>query len=113
MASILDGLRHPIVQAPMGGGPGNPALAAAVGAAGGLGILAAGYKTPEAVRDEIRAVRAAGDAPFGVNVFVPWPDRADAGAVAAYADALRPDADRLGVATGPARFDDDAWEEKL
>ena len=35
-------LRHPIVQAPMAGGPSTPALAAAVSDAGGLGFLAAG-----------------------------------------------------------------------
>ena len=40
----------PVVQAPMAGGPSTPALAAAVSNAGGLGFLAAGYKTPEAVR---------------------------------------------------------------
>ena len=39
---VLDGLEHPIVQAPMGGGPSTPALAAAVSEAGGLGFLAAG-----------------------------------------------------------------------
>jgi len=39
-------LVHPVVQAPMAGGPSTPELAAAVSAAGGLGFLAAGYKTP-------------------------------------------------------------------
>src|SRR3954466_14794956 len=88
MTSILDSLRHPIVQAPMGGGPGTPALAAAVSGAGGLGTLAAGYKTPDAVREEVRAVRAASDAPFAVNLFVPWEDRGDATALARYAEEL-------------------------
>ena len=36
---------YPIVQAPMAGGASNPLLAAAVSNAGGLGFLAAGYKT--------------------------------------------------------------------
>jgi nitronate monooxygenase len=35
-------LTHPIVQAPMAGGPSTPELAAAVTNAGGLGFLAAG-----------------------------------------------------------------------
>ena len=35
----------PIVQAPLAGGPSTPALAVAVAQAGGLGSLAAGYKT--------------------------------------------------------------------
>ena len=37
----------------MGGGPSTPALAAAVCEAGGLGFLAAGYRTPDAVRAEL------------------------------------------------------------
>jgi len=50
-------LRHPIIQAPMGGGPSTPALAAAVSHAGGLGFLAAGYKTPNGLQAEIAALR--------------------------------------------------------
>src|SRR4051794_31182728 len=69
--SLLSGLQHPIVLAPMAGGPATPALAAAVSGAGGLGFLAAGYRTPEAVRDEIRTLRGQTDAPFGLNLFVP------------------------------------------
>ena len=48
-----------IVQAPMAGGPSTPELAIAVCEAGGLGFLAAGFKRADAVRGEIRAVRAA------------------------------------------------------
>src|SRR3954467_13938386 len=70
----LSTLQIPIVQAPMGGGPSTPALAAAVADAGGLGFLAAGYKSVETVADEIAQVRALTDRPFGVNVFAP-PDR--------------------------------------
>ena len=55
----------------MAGGPSTPELAIAVSEAGGLGFLAAGYKRADAVRDEIRAVRARTSAPFGVNLFVP------------------------------------------
>src|SRR4051812_38099725 len=113
MTRILEGLRHPIVQAPMGGGPGTPALAAAVGEGGGLGVLAAGYKRAEAVREEIRAGRTATAAPFGVNLFVPWEDRADPAAVAAYVASLADDAAALGIAPGDPRFDDDGWEAKL
>ena len=49
----------------MAGGPSTPALAIAVCEAGGLGFLAAGYKRADAVAEEIRAVRAATDEPFG------------------------------------------------
>jgi nitronate monooxygenase len=61
----------PVIQAPMGGGPTTTALVAAVSGAGGLGTVAGGYLAPDALRDEIRAARAATDAPFGVNVFAP------------------------------------------
>jgi nitronate monooxygenase len=54
----LDELAHPIVQAPMGGGPSTPALAAAVSGAGGLGFLAAGYKAPGVVRADIEELRS-------------------------------------------------------
>ena len=46
-------LSEPIVQAPLAGGPSTPKLAAAVGEAGGFGFLAAGYKTADAVREDI------------------------------------------------------------
>ena len=68
---VLDRLEHPIVQAPMGGGPSTPALAAAVAEAGGLGFLAAGYKPVDAVRADVLSVRAATGRPFGVNLFAP------------------------------------------
>ena len=73
----LSALGLPIVQAPMAGGPSTPELAIAVCRAGGLGFVAAGYKRAEAVGEEIRAVRAATGAPFGVNLFVPSAEPAD------------------------------------
>ena len=106
------GLRLPIVQAPMAGGPSTVALAAAVSDAGGLGFLAAGYRTPTAVRDEIGALRAATAERFGVNVFVPGPP-GDEAAVRRYADELQAEADRWGVALGDPTWDDDAWEAKV
>lgn len=56
-------LRIPIVAAPMAGGPSTPELVIAVASAGGLGFLAAGYKSAAAVRGEIEAVRAGSRAP--------------------------------------------------
>ncbi|MGY1673214.1 NAD(P)H-dependent flavin oxidoreductase [Geodermatophilus sp. SYSU D00710] len=106
------GLRRPVVQAPMAGGPSTPALAAAVSEAGGLGCLAAGYRTPSAVREEVHAVRALTGQRFAVNVFVPGPP-ADADAVRRYAERLRPEARRWGVDLGEPRADDDAWEDKV
>jgi nitronate monooxygenase len=111
--SILDQLEHPIVQAPMGGGPSTPRLAAAVAEAGGLGFLAAGYKTTDAVRADIVALRGLTARPFGVNLFAPPGLEADRSELDRYAAALREEAERYGVQTGEPRHDDDSYEEKL
>jgi nitronate monooxygenase len=103
---VLSPLAHPIVLAPMAGGPSTPELAVAVTEAGGLGFVAAGYRTAEALRGEIDAVRAATDAPFGVNLFVPGQSARDLEAVRAYAASLGPGA-------GQPRYDDDGWQAKL
>jgi nitronate monooxygenase len=100
---IAGELEHPIVQAPLGGGPSTPALAVAVSDAGGLGFLAAGYRTAEAMRGEIAAVRELTRAPFGVNVFVPSAEEPDLARVHAYVDSLRADARRLGAEPGEPR----------
>jgi nitronate monooxygenase len=111
--SLLSQLEHPIVQAPMGGGPSTPALAAAVSEAGGLGFLAAGYRTPDAVRSDIDELRRLSSRLFGLSIFVPGPPSGDAAALARYADAIAGEAARLGVKLGEARHDDDGWKEKL
>lgn len=110
----LGSLRIPIIQAPMAGGPSTVALAAAVGRAGGMGFLAAGYRRAEAVGQDIAQLRAAHDAPFGVNLFSPSPgDQAPAEVVSAYARRLAADAERHGVSLGDPRFDDDGYDAKL
>jgi len=106
-------LALPIVQAPLAGGPSTPALAAAVSAAGGLGFLAAGYKTADALAADVEAVRAATAAPFGVNLFVPGSTPADPDAVARYAATLAEEAERQGAALGEPRSEDDHWDAKL
>ncbi|MBO2463366.1 nitronate monooxygenase [Actinomadura violacea] len=103
----------PIVQAPMAGGPSTPELAAAVSDAGGLGFLGAGYKTADTMRAEIGRTRALTSRPFGVNVFMPSPDDIDPAAVAAYSDALAPEARRLGVDPGRPSARDDAYDAKV
>ena len=114
MNSILRELRHPIVLAPLAGGPSTPALATAVCETGGLGFLAAGYLPAERMRDDIRALRGQTTAPFGVNVFVPGSPEVDEGAVAAYVARLRAtEAVRYDTEVGEPRFDDDGWEAKL
>ncbi|MGO9322340.1 MAG: NAD(P)H-dependent flavin oxidoreductase [Solirubrobacteraceae bacterium] len=109
----LGDLREPIVQAPLAGGASTPRLAAAVSEAGGLGFLAAGYKTTDAVREDIRELRSLTGEAFGVNVFAP-PARAGGDeALARYAARLRAEADRYGVALGEPRHDDDEFLAKL
>ncbi len=102
----------PIIQAPMAGGPSTPGLTAAVSRAGGFGFLAAGYLSPDQLRTSIAAVRGLTVAPFGVNIFCPTAP-SDPGPVLAYAEALRPESERLGVALGQPRWDDDAYGDKL
>ncbi len=106
-------LAEPIVQAPLAGGPSTPELAIAVCEAGGLGFVAAGYQTADAVADQIDAVAAATSRPFGVNVFVPAPRAADPDAVSAYLEELEAEALLQGAEVGEPRFEDDDWERKL
>ncbi|HUR85559.1 MAG TPA: nitronate monooxygenase [Solirubrobacteraceae bacterium] len=75
---ILDTLEIPIVLAPLAGGPATVDLAVAVSDAGGLGFLAAGYRTAADMRDQVGAFRDRSEMPFGINVFTPpaFPDRA-------------------------------------
>jgi len=63
----LLGIRYPICQAGMAF-VARSSLAAAVSAAGGLGVIAAAHGTPEHLREEIRRVRDLTDQPFGVDV---------------------------------------------
>jgi nitronate monooxygenase len=110
---LLDQLEHPIVQAPMGGGPSTPTLAAAVAEAGGLGFLAAGYKTADALRADVTELRRLTARPFGVNLFAPPGPAADPAELDRYAAELREEAERYGVQPGEPRHDDDSYEEKL
>ena len=63
------GLRYPIVQAPMAGVT-TPELVAAVAGAGGLGSLGAAYLSPQALREQLLAVRRLTTAAFKVNLFL-------------------------------------------
>jgi nitronate monooxygenase len=109
----LASLPVPVVAAPMAGGPSTPALVSAVSEAGGLGFLAAGYKTADLVAAEIGAVRAATSAPFGVNVFVVEPYEVDSQALHTYRRSLQPEAARLGVELGNPQWDDDRFRDKI
>lgn len=106
-------VRWPVIQAPMGGGPSRPELAAAVSNAGGLGFLAAGYKTADAMASEIAATKRLTGQPFGVNVFVPDAAPVDTEALDRYLEQLEAEASSLGVELGSSAWTDDDWEPKI
>jgi len=106
-------LEIPIVGAPLGGGPSTPALVVAVCEAGGLGFLAAGYRSATDLSGEIGEVRTRTARPFGVNLFFPARINVAEDAVAAYAASLAGEAKRYGVELGEPRWSDDDWEAKL
>lgn len=66
------GIEVPIVQAPIGSAV-TPDLVAAVSSAGGLGMLALTWVTPEEAVSQVRRVRALTDRPFGVNLVLDFP----------------------------------------
>ncbi|WP_025736189.1 nitronate monooxygenase [Mycobacterium genavense] len=104
----------PIVGAPMSGGPGSPALAAAVSNAGGLGFVPAGYVSADRFAEDLAAARAATTGPLGVNLLVPQPSVADWVALDYYAEALESIAEHYQVYVGRPEFGhDDDWARKL
>jgi nitronate monooxygenase len=99
----LLGIRWPVVQAPMAGGPTTPELVAAVSGAGALGMLAGAALPLDVLAAGLAAVQAATDAPFGVNFQLVAPGRGgDVEAVQSRIDPLRAE---LGLAPGPRDVD--------
>ncbi|OUC98513.1 nitronate monooxygenase [Streptomyces swartbergensis] len=113
-SALTDLFPHPIVQAPMAGGVSVPKLAAAVCEAGGLGFLAAGYKTADGMYQEIKQLRSLTGRPFGVNLFMPQPEYADPAAIDVYAHQLAGEASWYEAELGdPDSGRDDGYETKL
>ena len=103
----LLGTRWPIIQAPMAGAQAA-ALAIAVSEAGGLGSLPCAMLTPEAMRKELSAIRAATDRPYNVNFFTHTPPVADARREARWRERLAPyyreyGIDPASIAAAPGR----------
>lgn len=113
MSQILDTLSEPIVLAPLAGGPATPALTAAVSQAGGLGFLAAGYRTADAVRSDIGEVRRATARPFGVNLFTPGDGPSDPARYGPWVERVQRWAAAAGLPVGEPRYSDDDWTAKL
>src|SRR4051812_16362116 len=110
----LVNIELPIIQAPMAGVQGG-ALAVAVSNAGGLGSLPCAMLGIDALRAELKAIRAQTDKPFNVNFFCHERPTVDAEREAAWRVVLRPHYEELGidpqsVGAGPSRapFDDEA-----
>ena len=64
------GLRVPLIQAPMAGGPSSQELVAACSEAGALGSFGFAYTLPEDMKRQAEWVRARTSRPFGINLFV-------------------------------------------
>lgn len=110
------GIALPILQAPMAGAQGSE-LAIAVARAGGLGALPCAMLSPEAMAEELGAIRAATEAPINVNFFCHVPPAPDADAQTRWHAALAPyyaefDLDTGTVPEGPGRrpFDHEACD---
>ncbi|MET9917056.1 nitronate monooxygenase [Streptomyces sp. NPDC059605] len=113
-SALTDLCRYPIVQAPMAGGTSCPQLAAAVAEAGGLGFLAAGYKTADGMYNEIKQLRGLTGKAFGVNLFMPQPGLADPSAVEVYRQQLAGETTWYETPLGDPDSDgDDGYEAKL
>ncbi|CAM5508719.1 Propionate 3-nitronate monooxygenase OS=Streptomyces rimosus subsp. rimosus (strain ATCC / DSM 40260 / JCM 4667 / NRRL 2234) OX=1265868 GN=SRIM_000650 PE=3 SV=1 [Streptomyces rimosus subsp. rimosus] len=84
---------RPILAAPMAGGASTPALVTATARAGGLGFLAGGYKSAQALAGQIHTVESEG-VPFGVNLFarnpIPVPPEGISGLRTPFAERGRP-----------------------
>jgi nitronate monooxygenase len=106
-------LAYPIVGAPLAGGPSTPALTATVSNAGGLGFLAAGYLSVDALKQQIDEARALTDAPFGVNIFCIGETPVDESALRAYVERIRGEATTHDVELGEPRFEDDGFDAKV
>src|SRR5262245_48492047 len=63
----LLGIKHPVIQAPIGT-LSNPRLASAVSNAGGIGTMALGSAEPDALRRAIGETQALTDRPCGVTL---------------------------------------------
>jgi NAD(P)H-dependent flavin oxidoreductase YrpB (nitropropane dioxygenase family) len=68
-ACELFGIEHPVLLGGMGGAT-SAELAAAVSAAGGLGIVGCGGRAPSWIAETAKAIRARTDRPFGLNLLL-------------------------------------------
>jgi nitronate monooxygenase len=96
--ALLD-IELPVIQAPMAGVQGS-ALAIAVSNAGGLGSLPGAMLSAEALRREIRTIRAGTPRPFNVNFFCHAAATPDPAREAAWRALLSPYYAEYGIDPG-------------
>ncbi len=98
MADLLAklGIRLPIIQAPMAG-VSSPAMAAAVGQAGGLGSIGVGATDASGAGAMIAAVRERWAGALNVNLFCHAPAAANAAVEEAWIERWRPEFATLGA----------------
>jgi nitronate monooxygenase len=104
----LLGIEYPIVQAPMAGVQLG-ALTIAVSNAGGLGSLPCAMLPPDAIRAELKAIRAGTTKPYNINFFCHAPPTADAARESQWRRRLAPyyaefGIDPAGIPAGPGRL---------
>ncbi len=100
----LIGVKYPVIQAPMAGGPTTTELVAAVSNAGGLGMIGAGYMKSDQIREQIREIKQLTGRPFGVNLFVPTPYKNDEEALEKARDWLEPFKEQMAVQEGDLKI---------
>jgi nitronate monooxygenase len=99
----LLGIEHPLIQAPMAGGPTTAELVAAVSGAGAFGVLAGTGLPLDVLESMISATQTLTRAPFGVNFLLVEPGSGgDIEAVQSELDPLRAE---LGLPPGPRQVE--------
>ena len=110
---ILGELELPIVLTPTGGGPGATQLAAAVSEAGGLGLIRAGHRSTEQLRENILTARAMTSRPFGVDIPLAGGYSADPERYSAFALRLAGGSTPVGFTLGQPRFHDVSFRARM
>lgn len=100
----LLGIELPILQAPMAGAQ-DSTLAIAVTRAGGLGSIPCAMLSPETLRAEVAAMKAASAGPFNLNFFCHNPPVIDNPRQARWDERLRPYYREFGIAADPRHAD--------
>ncbi|MBM7659744.1 nitronate monooxygenase [Bacillus mesophilus] len=90
-------IKYPIIQAPMAGGITTTDLVTAACNAGTLGMIGAGYLSPEQLQRQIHEIKNQTSKPFGVNLFVPTPYSIDEERIQVANQLLAPFREQLSV----------------